>query len=51
MFIIESVPLTSNSENKADEENGFVHTVVVKTRPDIPKQSEVMNEQNEDLYS
>ena len=45
----ENVPLPSNSENKTDVENGFVHTVVVETRPDIPKQSEVMNEQNEDL--
>ena len=34
-----------------DVENGFVHTVhvVLETGPDIPKQSEVMNEQNEDL--
>ena len=45
----ENVPLPSNSENKTDVENGFVHQVVVETRPDIPKQSEVINEQNEDL--
>ena len=34
-----------------DVENVFVHTVVVETGPDISKQSEseVMNEQNEDL--
>ena len=42
----ENVPLPSNSENK-DVENGFVHIVVVETGPDIQKQSEVMNEQNE----
>ena len=45
----ENVPLPSNSENKTEVDNGFVHTVVVETGPDIPKQSEVMNEQNEDL--
>ena len=45
----ENVPLPSNSENNTDVENGFVHNVVVETGPDIPKQSEVMNEQNEDL--
>ena len=45
----ENVPLPSNSENKTDVENVFVHTVVVETGPDISKQSEVMNEQNEDL--
>ena len=45
----ENVPLPSTSENKTDVENEFVHTVVVETGPDIPKQSEVMNEQNEDL--
>ena len=45
----ENVPLPSNSENKTGVENVFVHTVVMETGPDIPKQSEVMNEQNEDL--
>ena len=39
----------SNSENKTDVENEFVHTVVVETGPDIPKQSEVMNGHNGDL--
>ena len=41
----ENVPLPSNSENKADVENGFVHTVVVETGPDIPKQSRYKNYQ------
>ena len=36
----ENVPLPRNTENKTDVENGFVHTVVVETCPDIPKQSE-----------
>ena len=29
----EDVPLPSNSENKTDVENEFVHTVVVETGP------------------
>ena len=45
----ENLPLPSNSENKTNVENGFVHTEVVETGPDIPKQSEVINEQKEDL--
>ena len=47
----ENVLLPSYSENKTDVENVFVHTVVVETGPDIPKQSEseVTNEQNEYL--
>ena len=45
----ENVPLPRNSENKTDVENGFVHTIGVETGPDLPKQSEVMNKQNEDL--
>ena len=38
----------SNSENKTDVVNRFVHTVVVEAGPYIPKQSEVMNGHNED---